>query len=111
MTKKIRNPTTDFGSPLASHFEKLPGFLEMLARVESYTELGSRLNEGLPPSIRAHVRFASIDGQNLRFLADSSAWATKLRLLSDTVVASAHRHGYPSVTALAIRVRRVGSSY
>ena len=111
MTKKIRNPTTDFGSPLATHFEKLPGFLEMLTRVESYTELGSRLNEDLPPSIRAHVRFASIDGQNLRFLADSSAWATKLRLLSATVIASAHRHGYPGVTALAIRVRRVGSSY
>ncbi len=111
MTKKIRNPTTDFGSPLANHFEKLPGFLEMLTRVESYTELGSRLNGGLPPSIRAHVHFASIDGQNLRFLADSSAWATKLRLLSATVIALAHRHGYPGVTALAIRVRRVGSSY
>ncbi len=108
MTKKIRNPTTDLGSPLAKHFEKLPGFIEMLARVESYTELGSRLSEGLPVSIRAHVRFASIDGQNLRFLADSSAWATKLRLLSDTVVASAHGLGYPGVTALAIRVRRVG---
>ena len=111
MTKKIRNPTTDFGTPLANHFEKLPGFLEMLTRVESYTELGSRLNEDLPPSIRAHVRFASIDGQNLRFLADSSAWATKLRLLSATVIALAHSHGYPGVTALAVRVRRVGSIY
>jgi hypothetical protein len=108
VTKKIRNPTTDLGSPLAKHLGKLPGFLEILARVDSYTELGSRLNESLPVSLRAHVRFASIDGQNLRFLADSSAWATKLRLLSDTVVASAHSLGYSGVTALAIRVRRVG---
>jgi hypothetical protein len=111
VTKKVRNPSTDFGAPLAAHFEKLPGFLEMLARMESYTVLGSLLNENLPDQMRAHVRFSSIDGQNLRFLVDSSAWATKLRLLSDTVIAHAHRLGYPEITALAIRVQRVGGLF
>jgi hypothetical protein len=107
VTKKVRSPSTDFGAPLAAHFEKLPGFLEMLARVESYTVLGSRLNADLPHQMRAHVRFSSIDGQNLRFLVDSSAWATKLRLISDSVIAQAHRLGYPEINTLAIRVQRV----
>ena len=107
MTKKARLPSTDFGAPLAAHFEKLPGFFEMLARVESYTELGSRLNENLPHQLRSHVRFSSIDGQNLRFLADSSAWATKLRLLSESVITHAQRLGYREITALVVRVQRV----
>jgi hypothetical protein len=68
--------------------------------------LGSLLAQDIPDTVRAHVRFSSIDGQHLRYLADSSAWSTKLRLISTTLIAAAHRHGYNGITALTIQIRR-----
>lgn len=104
---KFRKPTSDFSEPLASQFKNLPGFAELLARVDTYSELGTRLTGLLPVSLRAKVRFTSVDGHKLRFLADSSAWATKLRLLSDLLVAEANRLGYQQITALVVQVRRI----
>ena len=104
---KFRKPTSDFSVPIASQFEHLPGFAELLARVNAYSELGIRLTALVPLSLRAQVRFTSIDGNKLRFLADSSAWATKLRLLSDLLIAEANRLGYQQITALVVQVRRI----
>lgn len=104
---KFRKPTSDFSAPLASQFEQLPGFAELLARVNTYSELGKRLTDLVPLSLRAKVRFTSVDGNKLRFLAESSAWATKLRLLSDRLIAEANGLGYQQITALVVQVRRI----
>ena len=104
MTKKVRSPTTTFDTPVAEQFAKLDGLPEIIARAEAYAALGKQLEAALPPTMRAHVRFSSIDGRTLRFLAATSAWATKLRFLSSDLVALANSLGFQAVKLLAIRV-------
>jgi hypothetical protein len=104
--KKIRSPTTDFSTPVSAQLERLEGIPGILARAEAYASLASKLESALPLSMQAHVRFSSIDKQTLRFLAASSAWATKLRFLSTDMVALANRLGFHAVTSLAVRVNQ-----
>jgi hypothetical protein len=102
--KKIRSPTTDFSTPVSAQLDRLEGIPGILARAEAYALLARQLESSLPPAMQTHVRFSSIDKQTLRFLAASSAWATKLRFLSSDLVALANRLGFQAVTALAVRV-------
>jgi hypothetical protein len=105
---KIPMPTTDLHSPIFAQFDRLSGLNELVMRAKTYGSLESLITQVLPEQLRAHARFASLDGQHLRFLADSSAWATKLRLLSTVLIDRAHALGHSHVTTLKVGVRRVG---
>lgn len=58
------------------------------ARAQSL--LLEELAEQLPPAIRSHCLGARLDGDTLVVLADSAAWATRLRYALPSILA---RHG------------------
>ncbi len=103
----MRPASTTLASPLSAHFNDLNELNTLLQRVQRYAELGEKFADEFPPLMRKNVQFSSIDGVSLRFLANSSAWATKLRLLSDTLIAKAQGLGYQHVSKLKIRVQRI----
>ena len=103
-----RKKTTDFSVPLGAQFAKLDGLGELLRRLDTAVEVGPQLLSVLPANVRARVQFVRIDGTTLKFAADSSAWAMKLRWLSTTVIAKAVELGHPDVLQMHVRVRRAG---
>ena len=103
----MRQPTTAFDHPLHSQLNQLGELRELMLRVDHYAALGSKFAEQFPEVMRANVKFSCIDGTTLRFLARSAAWAMKLRLLSDNLIALAKSLGYQHVTTLKIRVERI----
>ncbi len=99
---------TDLHKPAFAQLDQMPLVFELLQKSAAYTNLEPSIERILPLELRAHVRFVSIDGQKIRFLADSPAWATKLRLLSNEMIEHAKNLGHHHVKLLTVRVKRFG---
>jgi len=56
------------------------------------------------PEVAEHVQVESVVDGQLRLVADSTAWATQVRLLADTVLAQVHEAvGSQTVDAISVR--------
>ncbi|HEX7816228.1 DUF721 domain-containing protein [Dyella sp.] len=77
---------TEFG-PIAALAERA-GELEALDRA---------LRQTLPSPLREQVRFANLRDGRLIFLATTSAWASRLRLMQTQILSAAHALGVRAV--------------
>ena len=100
----------DFSVPLFQRIADFPALRELNERAEHFSRLANGLEALLPDAVRLNVRFSCVREQKLHFLAESPAWATKLRLLSTTLITAARAHGHSDVLALAVKVRRAGQT-
>jgi hypothetical protein len=101
-----RLPTTNLSAPVFADLTALPAVASLLERAQHFSRLGEQIKEALPTALRDHVRFAKLQNGQICFLADSSTWAAKLRLLSYVVITEAKRLGFADVKELHIRVGR-----
>ncbi len=62
--------------------ESTGGLAELVAAAGRLEQVDAALAEVLDPAVRAHVRAIGLDGGILTLLADSPAWATRLRFLA-----------------------------
>lgn len=63
------------------------------ARAQVLKELDERLRQTLPPPLRGQVRLADLRDGRIVFLAPSPAWASKLRMLQNEILANARSFG------------------
>lgn len=68
-------------------------FASLARRAHTLEALDRALRQTLPEPLREQVRFADVRRGQLVFLASSSAWASRLRLMQATVLASARAVG------------------
>jgi hypothetical protein len=101
-----RLASTDMSKPAFATLEALPALSALLRQAQLNSQLGHRLEMVIPSELRPHVRFAKVSDGCLFFLADTSTWAAKLRLLSFSVLADAKKLGLHELTAVKVRVKR-----
>ena len=65
--------------------------------------LDRALRQTLPLPLREQVRFAHLRGSQLVFLADSPAWASRLRLMQTRILNTAHAIGV-SAGSMTVKV-------
>jgi len=82
-------------------------FAQLARRAHTLEALDRALRQTLPLPLRDQVRFADVRHQRLVFLANSPAWASRLRLAQGQILACARAIG---VAAGAIRVKVVAPS-
>jgi hypothetical protein len=101
-----RLPSTDLGQPAFAKLQALPAISALLQQARDHTQLAHRLEVLLPAELVKHVRFAKLEAGKLHFVADTSAWAAKLRLLSYAVLRDAQKLGLDNVHTLIVSVQR-----
>lgn len=79
-------------------------FAQLARRAHTLEALDRALRQTLPLPLRDQVRFADVRHERLVFLANSPAWASRLRLAQGQILACARAIG---VAAVAIRVKVV----
>lgn len=77
-------------------------FASLARRARTLESLDRALRQTLPSPLREQVQFADVRHGQLVFLASSSAWASRLRLLQTTILASARAVG---VAAGSLKVK------
>lgn len=82
-------------------------FVQLARRAHTLEALDRALRQTLPLPLRNQVRFADVREGRLVFLANSPAWASRLRLAQGQILACARAIG---VAAAAIRVKVVAPS-
>jgi hypothetical protein len=82
-------------------------FARLAQRTHTLEALDRALRQTLPLPLRDQVRFADVRHERLVFLANSPAWASRLRLAQGQILACARAIGVP---AGAIRVKVVAPS-
>lgn len=76
----------------------------VVQRAQSMAELAGRLSAALPDELKAGIRAANIrDDGELIVIADSPAWAARLRFEGDKLLAAARAAG-ESVETISVRV-------
>ena len=75
-------------------------FASLANKAAALDALDRALRQTLPLPLRDEVRFANLRGGRLLFLASTSAWATRLRLLQSQILATAR--------SLDIRAESIG---
>lgn len=76
----------------------------MVERARSMVELADCLADALPDELRAGIRAANVrDDGELIVIADSPAWAARLRFESEKLLAAARNSG-EDVRSLSVRV-------
>jgi len=101
-----RLASTDMSKPVFVTLEALPQLQALLRQAYINSQLGHRLEMVIPADLRPHVRFAKLSEGCLHFLADTSTWAAKLRLLSFSILADAKKLGLHELTEVKVRVKR-----
>lgn len=77
---------------------------DMVQRAQSMAELAGRLSAALPDELQAGIRAANVrDGGELVVIADSPAWAARLRFEGDRLLAAARDAG-ERVETISVRV-------
>jgi hypothetical protein len=71
-------------------------FASLARRARELDILDRQLRQTLPPPLRDQVRFADLRDGRLVFLAPSSAWASRLRLIQTQILATARANGTPA---------------
>ncbi|MBN8713064.1 MAG: DUF721 domain-containing protein [Xanthomonadales bacterium] len=82
-------------------------FAQLAQRAHTLEALDRALRQTLPQPLRDQVRFADVRHERLVFLANSPAWASRLRLAQGQILACARAIG---VAAGAIKVKVVAPS-
>ena len=75
----------------------------MVQRARSMAALADRLAAALPDELRPGLRAANIRDDELVVIADSPAWAARLRFEGDKLLAAARAADEP-VTSVSVRV-------
>lgn len=75
----------------------------LLAHGKRLAELNQRLHQGLPATLAKHVLLADIRARRAVFLASSSAWASRLRLLQTQLISLLLTFG-EQVDAVVVKV-------
>lgn len=101
-----RLASTDMSKPAFATLEALPNLQALLRQAHINSQLGHRLEMVIPAELRPHVRFAKLSEGCLHFMADTSTWAAKLRLLSFSVLTDAKKLGLYELTEVKVRVKR-----
>ncbi|BFI97183.1 MAG: hypothetical protein RSP_26930 [Rhodanobacter sp.] len=78
-------------------------FASLAGKAAALDALDRALRQTLPAPLRDEVRFAHLRGGRLLFLASTSAWATRLRLLHSQILATARSLGIRA-ESVAIKV-------
>lgn len=73
-------------------------------RARALDALDRQLRQSLPDPLRRHVRMADIGPKRLVFLADSSAWASKLRFHQTALLALARQVSGLPANQFAVKV-------
>ena len=91
-----------------------PGFLQPIGESSPVAALAQRaraldamdrqLRQSLPEPLRRHVHMADISAQRLVFLADSSAWASKLRFHQTALLTQARQVSGLPTAKFAVKV-------
>lgn len=78
-------------------------FATLAKRAGALEALDRALRQTLPSPLREEVRFANLRHGRLHFLANTPAWASRLRLMQTQILASAAAIGV-SATSVSIKV-------
>jgi len=100
---RVARPSRPAPQPLA----ECASFAQLAQRAHTLEALDRALRRTLPLPLRDQVRFADVRHERLVFLANSPAWASRLRLAQGQILACARAVG---VAAGAIRVKVVAPS-
>lgn len=84
------------------------GINHLLARARAYAQLDQRVRAHLPSDCAEHCRIACVRDETLVIIADSAAWATRARLLSDQWLAAVRQYWPGSIRQVAFRVHMPG---
>jgi len=75
----------------------------LASAVAAHNALVERVRQALPAELRAHCVTATVEDRELHLLAESAAWATRLRYVGREVARSLRGTGLP-VDAVKVRV-------
>ena len=77
---------------------KTPGMQELLQQTHKLRQLNAQLAHLLPLPLSLHCTAAGISNQTLTLLVESSAWATRLRLQTPSILKGLHHFQIQSLT-------------
>jgi hypothetical protein len=83
-----------------------PLFRDLERRVQATVELADRVRGALPEPEKAHVISASYRATTLVILADSAAWASRIRYAQEQLLDRLRTQGETQVTKLKVKVGR-----
>lgn len=75
----------------------------MVQRAQAMAALADRLAAALPDELRPGIRAANVRDHELVVIADSPAWAARLRFEAEKLLAAARDAG-DTVTSVSVRV-------
>jgi hypothetical protein len=81
-----------------------PGLSDLVERARFLRQLDAQLRAELPANLSAHVQVANLYDDRLVMLADSSAWATRLRYERQKLLHHLWRHYSIRCPALEVKV-------
>jgi hypothetical protein len=82
---------------------------QLFRQAAAYRELGLGIKALLDEPLRRHIQVATVQGDTLILIADSPAWAAKLRYLtSDLRRRIAENTVFPEVRSIRVRVAKSG---
>jgi hypothetical protein len=85
-----------------------PLFASLERRAQATIELAERVRALLPSPDKDHVTAASYRAETLVVLADSAAWAARIRYAQQELLSRLHAAGETRFTKLKVKVGRVG---
>jgi hypothetical protein len=84
-----------------------PRFANLERRAQATIELAERVRAALPAPEKDHVTSASYRAETLVVLADSAAWATRIRYSQQELLTQLQAAGETRFTKLKVKVGRV----
>ena len=92
---------------------KKDGVADLVTKARFMGKLNQEFLKNIPTPINLHVQLAFINGSKLHVIADSPAWATKLRFMSAHLIPTLKKNiqYFQYVKELSITTRPVNTSH
>ena len=91
---------------------KKDGVADLVTKARLMGKLNQEFLKNIPAPINLHVQLAYINGSKLHVIADSPAWATKLRFMSSHIIPTLKKNiqYFQYVNELSITTRPVNTT-